>query len=53
MMPNFYYYIVAEYLAENPYTETNVVTTDNSSLYFDEETVGGPRTDSRGGNIFR
>ena len=52
-MPNFYYYIVAEELAENPYTSPPAVTTSNHSLYLNEETFGGPRIDSRGGNIIR
>ena len=50
MMPNVYDYIVAAELAENPYTAPPTVTTEKS-LYFNEETVGGPRTASRGGNI--
>ena len=52
-MPKFYDYIVVAELAENPYTAPPAVTTENRYLYFDEETVGGPRTDSRGGDILR
>ena len=36
MMPKFYDYILAEELAENPYTSPPSVTTDNCYLYFNE-----------------
>ena len=52
-MPKFYDYIVAAELAENPYTASSAVTTDNCSLYFNQETGGEPRNASRGGNILR
>ena len=51
IMPKFYDYIVAAELAENPYTAPTAMTTANRSLYFNEETVGKPRTDARGGDI--
>ena len=51
MMPKFYDYIVAAELAGNTYKAPPDVTTENRSLYFNEETVGEPRTDSRSGNI--
>ena len=38
---------------ENPYIEPPDVTTENYFLYFNEDNVGGPRTDPRGGNILR
>ena len=54
MMPNFYDCIVAAELAENTYTESPSVTTNNRFLYFSAETVGYKRTASRGGiNILR
>ena len=53
MMPKFYDYIVVAELVENPYIATPSVTTANRSLYFNENTVGGPITDSSGCNILR
>ena len=38
---------------ENTYTAPPAVTTENCYLYFNEETVGEPRTASRGGHILR
>ena len=40
IMPKFHDSIVAEELAENPYTSTPGVTTANCYLYFSEDTVG-------------
>ena len=48
-MTKFYDYIVAAELAENTYTESPSVTTNNRFLYFSAETVGYKRTASRGG----
>ena len=53
MMTKFYDYIAAAESAENPYTSPPAVTTANISLYFNADTVGEPRTASRGGNILR
>ena len=53
IMPKFYDYTVAEDLEEKTYTAPPAVTTEFFSLYFNEETVGGPRTSSRGGYILR
>ena len=53
MMPMFYDCIVEVYLAGNLYTTLPAVTIEKGSLYFDEDTVGGPRTDLRGVNIHR
>ena len=53
MMPKFYDYIVAEELAENPYTAPPAVPTAIFPLYLNIETVGVSRTASRFGNIFR
>ena len=52
-MPTFYEYIVATELEEKPYTAPPTETRKNCDLYFNEETVGEPRTASRGGNILR
>ena len=46
-------YIVAEKLAENPYIAPPDLTTENCSLYFDEDTVGKLVAASRSGNIIR
>ena len=40
MIPKFYYYIKALEFSENPYTAPPAVTTANSYLYFNEDTVG-------------
>ena len=53
IMPKFYDYIVAAELVENPYTTPPDTTTANCCVYFNEDTVGEPRTASRGGNILR
>ena len=39
--------------SENLYTSPHAVTTANISLYFNADTMGEPRTASRGGNILR
>ena len=51
MMRKFYDYIVAAELVENSYTTLPYVNTENIPLYLNEETVGGPRNASRGGDI--
>ena len=51
MIPKFHDYIVVVELEETPYTSPLAVTTGNLSLYFNEDTLGVPRTDSKGGNI--
>ena len=51
MMPTFYDYILAEELVEYPYTAPPAVTTANCSFYFNEDNVGEPRTDYRGGGV--
>ena len=51
MMPKLYDYILAEELVEYPYTAPPAVTTANCSFYFNEDNVGEPRTDYRGGGV--
>ena len=51
IMPKFYYYIVAEELAKNPYIEPPSMTTENRSFYSNEDTVVETKTTSRGWDI--
>ena len=53
MMPKFYDYILAAELVDNPYIAPTALNTESSSFYFNEETVGAPITESRGGDILR